>query len=339
MTGKKAVFFHILFWIVYMAIFTFIEGGYLNNFDDAFFIEVAYLPVRLLVAYLNYFFLLDRYLLKGKYTNYILSTLLSIVIAAIIQRFITYYLVYPLLFPDWDKGSYWQAYRLVQPAMIITSPLIFIIGFSIASKWISLERRAELLEKEKLKAELKYLRSQINPHFFFNTLNNLYGLAQEKSDKTAEVVMKLSVLMNYILYEADQDQVKLEKEIEYIKNYIELEEIRYGDRFESSLTVQGDISSTSIAPLLLLPFVENSFKHGVNRESKGAWIYIKLSIKDKQLSFDIENSLLANDHTLESGGLGLDNVVKRLNLLYPNQHELIYGPDENSYKVQLTITL
>lgn len=321
-----------------MAIFTFVEGGYQNNFREAFFIELAYLPMRVCVAYLNYFYLSRKYLLKGDYKGYVGLTILSIIVAALVQRCITYYYIYPLLFPDWDAGSYWQAYRLVQPAMIITSPLIFIMGFSIASKWVSLERRTELLEKEKLKAELSYLRSQINPHFFFNTLNNLYGLAQEKSDKTAEVVMKLSILMNYILYEADQEQVPLSKEVEYIKNYIELEEIRYGNRFESSLIVQGDLSSLQIAPLLLLPFVENSFKHGVNRESEGAWISIKLTYKDNQLDFSISNSLLTEDNPQASGGLGLNNVVKRLNLLYPSKHQLVYGPEGDTYKVQLTIT-
>ncbi len=222
--------------------------------------------------------------------------------------------------------------------MIITSPMIFLIGLIVMKRWVSSERKAEQFESEKIRAELSYLRSQINPHFFFNTLNTLYGLALKKSDRTAEVVMKLSELMSYILYEADRELVPLSKEIEQIERYIDLEQIRYENRFETELEVKGDIDQVSIPPLILLPFVENSFKHGVNKSSKDGWIFILIDASTHELRFLIKNKVFSSvEKRDEKNGVGIANVERRLNLLYPHSHSISCQRLEDTFVVEITI--
>ncbi len=337
---RKTLLWHIVFWIVYMAIFTFVEGGYQNNFDEAFALEASYLPSRLLLVYFNYFMLLPRFLLKRKIEKYIGYTLITIIIATTIQRVLSFYLINPLIFPDWEQGVFLQAYRIAQAGMIITSPMIFLIGMTVVIRWAGSEKKIQQLAREKVETELKYLRNQVNPHFFFNTLNNLYGLAQEKSDKTPEVVLKLSELMSYMLYETNKPLIQLGREIDYIRNYIALEEQRYEDRFSCNLSIKGEVNKVKVPPVLMLPFVENAFKHGINKESEGAWMNIDLRVEKEKLYFVVENSLAAQKKVdTQKGGLGIKNVERRLELLYPNGHTLNHGPGSDKYRIELMIDL
>ncbi|GAB5527897.1 MAG: histidine kinase [Roseivirga sp.] len=337
---RKTLLWHIVFWTVYMAIFTFVEGGYQNNFDEAFALEASYLPSRLLLVYFNYFILLPRFLLKRKIERYIGYTFITIIIATTIQRVLGFYVINPLIFPDWEQGAFFQAYRIAQAGMIITSPMIFLIGMTVVIRWAGSEKKMQQLAREKVETELKYLRNQVNPHFFFNTLNNLYGLAQEKSDKTPEVVLRLSELMSYMLYETNKPLIQLGREIDYIRNYISLEEQRYEDRFNCNLSIKGEVNKVKVPPVLMLPFVENAFKHGINKESEGAWMNIDLRVEGEKLYFVVENSLAAQEKSdAEKGGLGIKNVERRLELLYPDGHTLKYGPASDKYRIELMIDL
>lgn len=323
-----------------MSIFTFVEGGYQNQFKEAFLLELSYFPARLALVYFNYFVLLPRYLVKRKIEKYISFTLLTIILATAIQRLLAFYVVNPMLYPNWDQGAFIQSFRLVQASMILTSPMIFLVGMTIVIRWAGAQKQMEQLAREKVETELKYLRNQVNPHFFFNTLNNLYGLAQEKSDRTPEVVLKLSELMSYMLYETNKSLISLEKELDYIRNYISLEEQRYQDRFQCRLSVQGDARSVKVPPMLVLPFVENAFKHGINKESSGAWMNLDLIVDARTLVLRVENSLTEQRVKAKgNGGLGIKNVNRRLELLYPEGHELNHGTDGKTYKVELKIQL
>lgn len=340
----RPLFTHIIFWILFTAVFTIIEGGYQNEFKQAFFIELAYLPIRLVVIYFNFFYLLPKFLTQGKNNSYLWWTIFSLIVAAFIQRFLigSYYGYY--IFPDWDNSGNYSLFSLLQTTVVIAFPLIFVIGFTVTTKWVSLLKKTESLEREKKQAELELLKSQLNPHFFFNTLNSLYSLAQEKSEKTEQVVLKLSDLMNYMLYETEYDFVPLEKEIDYIRSYIELEEIRYGSRFTCNFSLEGSTKDINVPPMILLPFIENAFKHGVNQESENAWITIFLSITDGVLEFKLENSLAKFVTSKKSkresnGGIGILNVKKRLELLYLNKHELVCTKKDDSYSIALTINL
>lgn len=337
---RKDVLLHLLFWVVYTAIFTITDGGYSNRFDRAFYVEMAHLPLRLMVVYVNYFVFFPQLLLKRKYVQYAAVTVASLIVAAFIQRAIMFYYVSPVLYPSTsDVVNYWVPYKILQAGVIINSPLIFILSFSVLHHVFTLKEKTEELQKENLESELKFLRSQINPHFLFNTLNSLYALTQVRSERAPEVVLKLSELMSFVLYESDKETIPLSKEIRYIKNYIELEEIRYGDRFTCNLSINGN-TDILMPPLLLLPFIENSFKHGMKHESDRGWVNINISVVKDLFFFKIENSIPTGPPVVqESGGVGIANVVRRLAILFPNRHRLEHGREGQEYYVKLEIDL
>jgi len=194
-------------------------------------------------------------------------------------------------------------------------------------------------EKEKLNTELSYLKAQINPHFLFNTLNSIYSLAIEKSDYTASAIVQLSGMMRYVLSESHNDFVPLEKEIIYLNNYIELQRIRFGNSIKLVFAVNGSAAFKKIAPLVLIPFVENAFKYGVNAEEDSD-INIQVDIGEENLHLQVFNKkvrvLQATD---DKSGLGIENTKKRLQLLYPDYHRLLIHDNENDYFISLTLQL
>jgi len=196
-------------------------------------------------------------------------------------------------------------------------------------------RWLKTLKADKAKAELALLKNQINPHFFFNTLNNLYGLVVEKSEKAPEVVLKLSDMMRYTIYEGKEDLVLVKDEITYLENYIELHKIRYQKKVEILFTHEVQ-KGLKVAPLLFINLLENAFKHGVAEMRENAFIHLSMQSQGKQLFFTIENSfegMVSN----QNKGIGLENLKKRLDYLYPNRHELIVEEKESIFKVQLNL--
>jgi len=213
----------------------------------------------------------------------------------------------------------------------ITIPLAVFASLWIYEQW----RWLKTLQTDKAKAELTLLKSQINPHFFFNTLNNLYGLVVERSEQAPEVVLKLSDMMRYTIYEGKEDVVLLKEEINYLENYIELHKIRYQKNVEILFThdVQEGLK---VAPLLFINLLENAFKHGVEKMRENAFIHLRMQSQGKQLFFTIENSfdeLTSNNNN----GIGLENLKKRLNYLYPNKHQLIVEEKKPIFKVRLNL--
>ncbi|WP_052308524.1 sensor histidine kinase [Solitalea canadensis] len=206
--------------------------------------------------------------------------------------------------------------------------------------WYQKQKERELLIKEKLKAELQLLKAQIHPHFLFNTLNNIYSFILTSNPNASGLILKLSNLLRYILTECNQPKVPLVKELKMIENYMELEKIRYGERLNMQVTVVGNPENKSIAPLLLLPFIENSFKHGASNVLQNPWIELNLIITDQNLSMELVNSQVAVSQAYDkNNGIGLANVQKRLNLLYGNQHTLKISTEREVFKIQLTVGL
>ena len=198
-------------------------------------------------------------------------------------------------------------------------------------------RWLKTLQSDKANAELALLRSQINPHFFFNTLNNLYGLVVEKSDQAPEVVLKLSDMMRYTIYEGKKELVKLKDEINYLETYIELHKIRYQKNVDIQFTTEVD-DNLQVAPLLFIILLENAIKHGVEKVREGAFVHLMIKSKGEDISFVIENSLNKSASN-DSRGIGLDNLKGRLKYLYPNRHDLIIEEGESVFKAQLNLTL
>jgi sensor histidine kinase YesM len=215
------------------------------------------------------------------------------------------------------------------------------VAIKLLKRWWIKQKETELAAKEKLKAELQLLKAQIHPHFLFNSLNNIYSFTLEGSPKAPEMIQKLSRLLHYMLHECRQALVPLEKELKMITDYISLEKIRYGHQLKIDVNIQDEFSSVQIAPLLLIPFVENSFKHGTSKMLAHPYVRLHISKQDDILFFFLTNSKPATEVTPLNGthGLGLKNVKKRLELLYASRHELQITEEPLSYSVWLKIAL
>lgn len=332
-----SIWFHIGFWIAYTLIYTLIQASYKGDYKGAFIYELMNLPLRLAVVYFNYFVLLPRLLLKNKTLKYFLYTIITLCIAGFFQRIINYELL-NILNPEMRDLGLWLPYKFLQSTVIIASPLIFVIGISIVWKVSQLQKRTNELENEKLQSELKYLKSQINPHFLFNTLNNIYGLSLENSKKTPDLILKLSDFLSFSLYESSQKLIPLNKEIALMNDFITLEKSRFEDRVSVNFTKPESTENISIPPLILVPFVENAFKHSLKDETKIADITITLKTDSDMLLFEVKNS--KSNETTESNtkkGLGLENIKKRLDILYGNDHELTINKTINMFTISLKI--
>ncbi len=217
---------------------------------------------------------------------------------------------------------------------------IYALFTQMAIGWFDAQKIKSELIMEKQSSELALLRTQINPHFFFNTLNNIYSLVYKKSDDAPEAVMKLSSIMRYMLYDATTDKVLLEKEVEYLKSFIELEKLRIRHPDFVDLNISGTVEDRTIAPMLLIPFVENALKHG-SKSMGSPGIWITLQVEPEQIIFAVSNFKRKNNSALKdpSKGIGLINVRRRLNLLYPGKHKLEIIEEEEFYRVNLILMI
>jgi len=291
------------------------------------------------------YFILPRYLSKNK--NWIITTGLMLLFICFIA-FINYFNFILSFYLSTRKGYFasMPTMEFITPVwarhILINYPTI--IGLALAIKllknWYLKQKETVQLAREKINAELQLLKAQVHPHFLFNTLNNIYSFILKGSPRAPEMVKKLSALLNYILNECNQPLVPLSKELSLIQDYMELERIRYGDKLSMNLHIQGNAKDKMISPLLLIPFVENSFKHGTSLMLTHPWVKLDITIEDRLLDFRISNNKpeQKNDAPTKKG-IGLTNVKKRLQLLYPGTHSLFITENEMSYDVAMRIVL
>ncbi len=223
--------------------------------------------------------------------------------------------------------------------VVITHVLVVIVAFAyrFSREWFANERLRRSISEHQLRSELEVLKSQINPHFLFNALNNLFSMALQSGDeKTAEGINKLSEMMRYVLEKTKEDKVPIEEEIQYISDYNYLQQLRFNEQVSVRFQYPKMMMNFQIAPMLLVPFVENAFKYGVSSQSSTI-IDIRIVIDEAEFVFEIENEKVESRETIASTGVGLENVRKRLNLIYPDRHELTISEDRKNYKVRLTI--
>lgn len=223
------------------------------------------------------------------------------------------------------------------------SSAVFFLVFTVSTcsrviqEWLGIESKKQEIENEKLGTELSFLKSQINPHFLFNTLNNIYSLAVVKSDATADAVLKLSSIMRYVLYETKNDIVLLDKEIQFIRHYIELQKVRLTDKVTIEFIVEGETEAKQIAPLILIAFVENAFKYGVSSKEVSQ-IFFQIKVTEDEISFTAKNDIVSSDKGNENNtGIGLKNTRRRLELLYPDAHQLTVGEENRKFIVNLIL--
>ena len=344
--ANNRVLTHVLFWITYLLVYTGMHAEGSDGMRLYFIEELERLPSVIFVAYMNLYLLYPLFFARKKYWQYVLSAILLLFTGSLLNRMFIEYFVEPVFLKGfttpYEPVFVW--YMLFKGMLWFLSPvLLFTLAIRIFRQWYTQEQQHQQLSHEKLQAELQYLKAQVHPHFLFNTLNNLYALTLQSSAAAPKVVLKLSELMSYMLYDAQQPEVPLNREIGHISNYLELERIRYSKRLDISFNVSGDTAAHRIAPLLLIPLVENAFKHGVSNVTDEVWVTIDIKVKDNWLTVIVENSHhqqtlpdLQPDHR---NGIGLKNVQKRLSLLYDNRHELKSKAEPGRYSVYLTIKM
>jgi LytS/YehU family sensor histidine kinase len=281
----------------------------------------------ILFYYFHYFYLIPRFYFAKRYAAYVLlliACLFFMIFVMQIRRGFN-----PLPSPP---------FRYANAAFIGSIIIRFIVMF-LLSLGIGSYNRLRQIEREKMKAELAYLKAQINPHFLFNTLNSLYALAVKKSDKAPESVTRLAGIMRYVISEAATDLVPLEKEVKYLDDYVALEKLRMTEKVKLTYEIKGELSGLRIAPLIFIPFIENAFKHGIST-SEDCYIEIRLSVTDQQLFLQVKNCKPASrSFTQQSTGLGMENTRKRLDLLYPGKHSLKTEDKKDEFCIELNLTL
>ncbi|WP_199117189.1 sensor histidine kinase [Pedobacter sp. ASV28] len=290
--------------------------------------------------YINYVLLIPELIKKRKkYWIYVFSFIFLIIVVAAIKTAIA------VLNPEETLVYRSNGKRETMSLYIYVINCVFSAGFFLVSSciihftvdWFSNERIQRNLESEKKDMELQFLKSQLNPHFLFNSLNNIYSLAYQKSDKTADAILKLSEIMRYMIYESNDSWVSLDKEVEYVQSYVELQKLRFKDGAAVEISINGEIDGQKIVPLILISFVENAFKHGVANDHNDP-IRINIIANQKILHFSVSNKKSTNNKDA-IGGVGLNNVERRLQLLYPDRYKLNIVNSATHYTTELMLDL
>lgn len=334
---------HVFFWLVYFCFNTLRWGSYYGDYLYSLKANILGFPIHMSLCYFTIYLLIPAFIYQRKYLYFSLSLIASIYLMVLVKFYLTYLLINHNVWPEGpevtsDLSLNYMVVMMLGELYVIS----FVSAIKITIDWLNASKRAAGLEKLQSETELRFLRSQISPHFFFNTLNNIYGLSLEKSGKTSETILKLSELMRYLLYETKDHKQSLEKEIDCIRNYLDLEKIRHGSKLNISLDISGDLYEKKIAPMLLIPFIENAFKHGAGKNIGEVTIDIDICVEGDTLFFKTRNTLSDKKFSKDSGpgGIGIANVRKRLELGYQKEeYSLETYEKDQEYIVELKLKL
>jgi two-component system, LytTR family, sensor kinase len=336
--NMKSIGWHLIFWVC-LFLYEWLPSSSIHDcYQAAFNAAILNVPIIMVATYFHIYVTFERFIMRKRYGLFALSLGVSFVVFGLLRRVVNFYMVSRVLYPTKAVNLFYLPKITIDTVNVHLFVALGIMIYSIR-KWAEQKAINEELMKEKMAAELSLLKSQVQPHFIFNTLNNIYMLSLKQSPQTSEMIYRLSALLSYMLYDTKRHYIEVEKEIDYVKNYINLEKIRYGERLDVQLTVFNNVQSVSVPPLLFLPLVENAFKHGVSNAVEDSWIHIDISLKKKTLIFKIENSIM-KEKSISNGfgnGLGLENLKRRLEILYPNRHELKVMSDNVSYLATLKL--
>ena len=332
---------HLVFWCLYVT-FT-VAIYYVKEPDLGLHViyELASLPAKFFSVYFTLYFILPRFLLKGRYWQAALQVGLVLIVGVFLLRIFVLNSVYPLYFPDVENVLVPNDIsKFVSPLL----DLIIVTTLAVVIKLLKDREKQEIdrlgREKSNVQNELQLLKSQLHPHFLFNTLNGLYAQILNNPEVAAETVIKLSDLLRFIIYEARKSFVNLVEDLDCIKNYIALERLRYGSKLQLSFSISGTAVNKKIPPLLLLPFIENSFKHGIANADNACWIKCSIDVSENTLEIDLQNSIAPYiEEEKDTKGIGILNVKRRLKYNYQEQFSLTTEKSEDSYHVNLKIPL
>ena len=334
---------HIIFWAIYFVFNTLRWGSIHDDLVYSLKTNLIGFPIHIALSYFNVYYLMPKFVYNKKYVSYALLVLGSLLLMLLVKFNLTYYLVSTDVMPEAtevvDTLTLNYAITTMLGELYVVS---FVTAIKITADWLRENNKLHNLEKRQLTTELKFLRSQVSPHFFFNTLNNIYSLTLEKSDKAPEVVLKLSDLMRYLLYATKKPKQDLTNEIECIQNYIDLERIRFDDSLEVNMQLSGSLENKKISPMLLIPLIENCFKHGASQNIGKMHIDIEIKVEGDDLFFRVSNTIPkkrnAGNSYPRGGGIGLSNVKKRLELGYePDDYDLRIYEKDDRFNVELNL--
>jgi len=300
------------------------------------FLRVAlYIPVLIIYSYPVSHIAVPKLLFNGKYLTFFCFIIFWIVVGWYLNvYFVNYIFMSALKLLGIFHGA--ENTPLGFHCMVVT--VACFSALSLSKHWVKKQQAWLQAEQEKVTAQLQLLKAQLHPHFLFNTLNNIYSFAVHNSPKTPEMVLKLSSLLGYVLYDCKAEEVLLSKEVSVMKDYIDLERERYGDKIDVSINIEGDIEDKYITPLIMLPFLENAFKHGTSEQLTNPWMSVDLAVKGNLLQCKIVNSKNENV-PFHKNGVGIYNVQKRLELLYAGQFELKLSSETDFFVVSLLLNL
>lgn len=331
---------HTLFWLFsfYVLLRMF---AYQDEFEKVNIIYTFLFHLSLIfVVYLNLLWLIPRYLKPGRYFTYGFLALGLVLAGSLLNR-VTFNSLADQIFPGYYFISY---YRFGEILQFVLAYFCITMLLKLSKGWFQIkeqEKKIHRLEREKLNSELRVLKSQLNPHFLFNSLNNLYSLTLEEDPRTPEAILQLSENLRYVLYDAEAAVVDLSQEVDFIRNYVALQTLRAPEAADIQLSAEVPSGQGKVAPLIFLPFIENAFKHGLKGAVDEAYVHIFLKTENGRLFFRTENNSgrSAEDLPAEEGGVGIANARRRLQLLYPGQHKLDISPSAHAFIVTLELPL
>lgn len=332
---KHRILRHLSFWLLWLFGWTCFLSLIWSSFTHNFIRIALWIPAFTIYSYPLSHIAVPKLLLKGKYLVFLGSLISWLAVGWYLSVFFLMHISAPVLdlmgIPHGD-GYAWQCFLCV-----ITTAACF-SSLSLGKQWLLKQKEFLQAQQEKMTAELQLLKAQVHPHFLFNTLNNIYSFSLHRSPKTPGLILKLSSLLSYMLYDCKAEEVRLEKEVEIMKNYIDLEKERYGNKIDISWNVEGDIKDQFVSPLLMLPFLENAFKHGASEQIEKPWLGVDISVANGKLKCKITNS--KNEYVSHSDkGIGINNVKKRLEFLYPERHALKINDEGDFFTVALMVNL
>ena len=351
----KYKLYHLPFWFVYHYMWWILTIGSVSQvFDNIFHSPLAFKFVFAVVfqaagVYFNLYFLIPRFLEKGKYVlyiGYLMATILCTASCLVLGYYVTAAAserTFQEIF-NMSPDNYLYIIKANSLPSTVAS-MTLAMSVKLTKNWIGAQRKQQTLEKEKLETELKFLRSQFNPHFLFNTINSIFVLIHKNPDMASESLANFSDLLRYQLYECNEHEIPLRQELRYLQNFIELEKLRL-DATNLDIVVELDVNNSSnltIAPFVLIPFIENAFKHISQQKDKRNWIKMNLEFEKDQLLFTVANSIdnqnINGIEIMNYKGIGLKNVQRRLDLMYPHQHQLTIEQDNNQFRIVLYLNL
>jgi len=336
-SSRYRVWRHVFYWSFHAAIWAafWVVMGVPLSYGRQLLNMIMWVPAFILFGYPLVYGAIPHLLLKGKVVQFFFLTLAWGAVGLFIDSGYRSYVLIPAqeamgLDNIIPRGP--LAFCFLCMTTSAASPMII----KFFKLWTIKQQDWMRVQQEKISAELQLLKAQVHPHFLFNTLNNIYSFSLENSPKTPELILKLSSLLSYMLYDCKTDEVRLEKEIKIMKDYIDLERERYGNKIEISWSVEGEIKDKFIAPLLMLPFLENAFKHGTSEQIEKSWLSVDISVMHGTLKCKIANS--KNEYvSLRANGIGITNVKKRLEFIYPGKYDLKINDEGDFFVVSMIL--